>query len=246
MEVDDAAPLVLGDLGEGDRRLPAQRLDRQPVEPRETTAQRQREAPPQLGADGVEQHRALVVVAVRAQRLAEPLIVGAVPVGAGHDPPVRADLGVAASVAGQYLAVPLPPRVDRSKRRRGKSHEQAWVSADRFRHALAADQPGPDELVRVGSVDLGAGRAAGDPPGFARHAKDAVGFGSGGVAVQESAGGAVVVVDFAVQVDGLAAAAGALDLAGPAVVVGLVEPVDHPGHSVRVGKVGQDGFRPIQ
>ncbi|GAA1633275.1 hypothetical protein GCM10009733_032790 [Nonomuraea maheshkhaliensis] len=52
--------------------------------------------------------------------------------------------------------------------------------------------------------------------------------------------------DLAAEVDGLAAAAGVFDLAGPAVVVGLVEPVDHSGYGVAVGKVGQDGFRPIQ
>ncbi|NBE93044.1 hypothetical protein GUY59_07485 [Nonomuraea sp. K271] len=166
VEVDDAPALVLGDLGEGDRRLLAQRLDRQPVEPREATAQRQREAPPQLRADGVEQHRPLVVVAVGAQRLAEPLIVGAVPVGAGHDPPVRAGPGVAASVAGQNLAVLLPPRVDRSKRGSRESHEQARASADRLRHALAADQPGPDELLRVAPVDLGAGRTEQGQPSW--------------------------------------------------------------------------------
>ncbi|MFF0865194.1 hypothetical protein ACFYUV_25820 [Nonomuraea sp. NPDC003560] len=64
--------------------------------------------------------------------------------------------------------------------------------------------------------------------------------------MEQLAGGLVVVFDLSTQVDGLAAAAGALDLVRPAVVVGLVEPVDHPGYRVRAGKVGQDGFRPIQ
>lgn len=64
--------------------------------------------------------------------------------------------------------------------------------------------------------------------------------------MEQVAGGLVEVFDLAAQVDGLSAAAGALDLVGPAVVVGLVEPVDHPGYGVRVGKAGQDGFRPIQ
>lgn len=64
--------------------------------------------------------------------------------------------------------------------------------------------------------------------------------------MEQVASGLVEVFDLAAQVDRLSAAASALDLAGPTVVVRLVEPVDHPGYGVGVGKAGQDGFRPIQ
>jgi hypothetical protein len=42
------------------------------------------------------------------------------------------------------------------------------MAGDRRGDALAAGQAGPQELVGVGPVDLGTGRAAGGPAGAAR------------------------------------------------------------------------------
>ena len=78
VEVDDAAPLVFGDLGVGDPELGGERLVGEPGLAGEGPAEGDGEAPPQFGGAGVEQDRAGVVVAVRAQRLAEPGVVAGV------------------------------------------------------------------------------------------------------------------------------------------------------------------------
>src|SRR5690606_4208193 len=120
--------------------------------------------------------------------------------------------------------------------------EQRRMGRDGVGDAFAADEARADELVGVGAVGLGAGRAAGGAAGLARHPQHAVGIVPGGVAVEQGAGGAVVVFDLAAEVDGLAAAAGVADLGCPAVVVVPVETLDHAGDGVRacVG-CGQDG-----
>jgi hypothetical protein len=74
--------------------------------------------------------------------------------------------------------------------------------------ALAAGQPGADELVGVGAVDFGAGRAAGGPAGLAGDGQDAAGFVDGGVAVDQFAGAAVDVVGAAAQQNRLQAPSG--------------------------------------
>jgi hypothetical protein len=86
VEVDHAAALVFGDLGKTDPQLRGQVLVRQPGLAGDGPAEGDGEAPPELGGAGVEQDRAGVVVAVRAQRLTEPVIVEGVPVRAGHAP----------------------------------------------------------------------------------------------------------------------------------------------------------------
>ena len=77
VEVDHAAALVFGDLGEGDPDLRGERLVGQPGLAGEGAAQGDGEAAPQFGGVGVEQDCAGVVVAVRAQRLAEPVVIPA-------------------------------------------------------------------------------------------------------------------------------------------------------------------------
>src|SRR4029077_15377707 len=75
--------------------------------------------------------------------------------------------------AGQDPAVFLPSGVDRAERRRGQRDEDARGGGDGGGDALAAAQPGADELVSVGAVDLGAGRAAGGAAGLAGDRQDA-------------------------------------------------------------------------
>jgi hypothetical protein len=79
------------------------------------------------------------------------------------------------------------------------------------RDALAARQPGADELVSVSAVDLGAGRAAGGAAGLAGDRQDAAGFVDGGVAVDQFAGAAVDVVGAAAQQNRLQAPSGVPD-----------------------------------
>jgi hypothetical protein len=90
------------------------------------------------------------------------------------------------------------------------------VGGNGFGDALAAGQPGADELVGVGAVDLGAGQAPGRAAGLARDGQHAAGFVDGGVAVQEFPGAAVDVVDAAAQENGLGASARVMD-PGPGV-----------------------------
>jgi hypothetical protein len=78
----------------------------------------------------------------------------------------------------------------------------------RGRDAFAAGQSGADELVGVGAVGLGAGRAAGGAAGLARDRQDAAGLVDGGVAVEQFAGAAVDVVGAAAQQNRLQAASG--------------------------------------
>jgi hypothetical protein len=73
---------------------------------------------------------------------------------------------------------------------------------------LAAVQSGADELVGVGAVALGAGRAAGGAAGLAGDRQDAAGLVDGGVAVEQFAGKAVDVVGAAAQQNRLQAASG--------------------------------------
>src|SRR5262249_41436233 len=84
VEVDDAAPLVFSDLGEGDAELGGKRFVGEPGLAGKGAAQGDGESAPQFGRGGVEQDRAGVVVAIGAQWLSEAGIVAGVPVWAGH------------------------------------------------------------------------------------------------------------------------------------------------------------------
>jgi hypothetical protein len=81
------------------------------------------------------------------------------------------------------------------------------VGGDAVGDAFAAGQPGADELVGIGAVDLGARWAAGGAAGLARDRQDSIGFVDGRIAVQQFPGGAVDVIDAAAQQDGLDAPA---------------------------------------
>jgi hypothetical protein len=111
VEVDHAAALVFGDLGEGDPQLGGEGLVRQPGLASKGAAQGDGEAAPQFGGAGVEQDRAGVVIAVRAQRLTEPGIIASVPVTAGHTSAVGAGLDAPTRAAALELAVFLAGQV---------------------------------------------------------------------------------------------------------------------------------------
>jgi hypothetical protein len=84
VEVDDAAALVFGDLGVGDPDLGGEGLVSEPGLAGQGAAESDGEPAPKFGSAGVEQDRPGVVVAVRAQRLAEPVVPRGVLVAAGQ------------------------------------------------------------------------------------------------------------------------------------------------------------------
>jgi hypothetical protein len=120
---------------------------------------------------------------------------------------VRAGRVSPAGMASQDPAVFLAAGVDRDEGGCGESDEDARVVGDGVGDALAAGQPGPDELVGIGAVDLGAGWAARGAASFAGDGQDPARFVDAGVAVQQFPGGPVDVIDAASHQDGLYAPA---------------------------------------
>jgi hypothetical protein len=174
--IPDAAALIFGDLGVGDPDLGGEGLAGEPGLTGQGPAQGDGEAAPQFGGACVEQHRPGVVVAVRTDQPAEPVVLPGVFLRAGQADAVRAGLVVPARSAGQYPAVFLSAGVDRAERRRGQRDKDARMVRHGGGDALAAGQPSTDELVGVGAVDLGAGRAPGSAAGLAGDRQDAAGL----------------------------------------------------------------------
>ena len=159
MEADDAAGLVLGHLDEPDADQGAELFLGDAQAAGQVAGQVGGKPAPQLPRPGVEQHRSLVLVAVRAHRLAEPGVAFDMAGGAGDVPAMRAAVGpgVAAGSPGQHGLAAHPPGVDRPERRRGEGGEHARVRDDRLRDALAASQARADERGVMGvSPQVGA------------------------------------------------------------------------------------------
>ena len=153
VEVDDAAALVLGDLGvldggqvahaaAGD----AERLGDQP-------AQGDGEPAPQVGCPPLPHDLGGVVVAVRAQRLTQLGVVVAVPHQAARRPTVRAAARAAVRPSAGLDAVHV------TERRCGERREHQRVVGHRLGHGLAADDTGADQVEDIGRVDARARRA---------------------------------------------------------------------------------------
>ena len=119
----------------------------------------------------------------------------------GDETPIRS--GPGPKTKKRYLQV--------AERGSGERDEDARMVRDGGGDALATGQPRADELVSVGAVDLGAGRAAGGAAGLARDGQDAAGLVDGGVAVDQFAGAAVDVVGAAAQQNRLQAPSGVPD-----------------------------------
>ena len=164
-------------------------------------------APPQFPGLVVPHDVSGIVVAVRAQRLPEPGIIGPVADEAGGWLSVFAGDGVAAGVAGfgsagaagLVLACVLPDRagVHGAEGRRGEGDEDGGMGGDLGSDALPAGQPGADELVSIAAVGFGAAGAGGDTPVAAGLVDHAVRHPQGGDGAQELAGGGVDVADVA-------------------------------------------------
>ncbi len=198
VEVDQAALLVLGDLGEGDAQGGVQRLLRHAEVFGQGAAQVGGEACPELSGVGVPEHGARVVVRDRVQWRAEFRGVFAVRLAAS------AGAGLA-RVGGGAI-------VDGAEGGGGDGDEGAGVVADGFGDVLAAGQPGLDQVVGVGGVDAGAGGAAGGAAVAAGGQQASGGFVFGAVGADHFLGGLVGGDRPAVEVDRVGAAAQVADL----------------------------------
>ncbi|GAA3952647.1 hypothetical protein GCM10023085_38940 [Actinomadura viridis] len=128
VEVDDAAPLVFGDFGEGDGEGVAELAEGEAGGFGDASSQGHGEASPQLRREGVEEDGAGVVVAVGAQWLPEAPVLRRVPDGARHRPAVRAGARVAPGVAGRHRpAGLLPSGVDGAEGGCGEGDERGRV-----------------------------------------------------------------------------------------------------------------------
>src|SRR5690606_25557076 len=163
-----------------------------------------------------------MVVAVQAQRGTEPFVVGFVAGVAGGGLAVQAGDRVAAGVAGFGPAVAVAPlltgvpahapRVDGAGRGGGERPEDAGVGGDGFGDAFAADEAGPDDLVGVALIALGARGADRGSAVAAPFVEDAVGHVAGVQFGQDAAGGGLDGGDGAGQADGSGAAGGGFDM----------------------------------
>src|SRR5262249_24975330 len=148
--------LELGDLGVGQLDSHAVSLS----EFVEAASDADDGAAPQYGGVGVPHHSGVVVVAVRAQRLAQTGVVLFVPLAAGQAPTVRAMIRLAPwSAPGNPSSASYDASVDGAEAGSGEGGEDARMDGDRLGNPLAAREPGPDELVGIGPVGLRAGRA---------------------------------------------------------------------------------------
>ena len=157
MEVDRAAGLHLGYLGELHRAHVVD-LGRGHTEcGGEVAAQGDGEAAPQFGGPPLPQEVVVVAVAVGADRLTEQRVVRVVPQVAPLGPAVGAELSFAAWVAGLAPA----GAVDGAEGWCGEGEEDQWVVGHGLGDVLAALDPAADHLEGVAGVQAGARRAHG-------------------------------------------------------------------------------------
>ncbi|UNZ04201.1 hypothetical protein SRIMHP_16385 [Streptomyces rimosus subsp. rimosus] len=170
MEVDGAALLVLGDLGEGHPGVLPERALSEAGALGDLPSQVDGEAPPEGTGVRVPEDGGFVVVGVGVECGAEGGVLLVVE-------------GTAAAAADR-TGRPGRAVVDRAEAGRGEGGEDAGVGGDAFRDAFAAAQAGGDQLEGVATVDLGAGRAAGGAAVVAAD-QEVTGREGGGVEVVE-------------------------------------------------------------
>ena len=179
VEVDDAAALELRDLDKRHPAPPGELGCGQPGNPGQRAADGDGEPAPQLGGVPVERDMPGVVVAVRADRLAESRVVVGVDGHAPARPPVWAQPwcaagGPAARGPGSVGA----GGVHRPESGCGEGGEHQRVGSDRFRDALTATGgAGVEELPHIAGVLIRAGRAHGRSPVAAPDQQDSIRFG---------------------------------------------------------------------
>src|SRR5699024_2242966 len=176
VQVDRPALLILADLGE----LHAEEIPRgllsHPEARGDEAAQTDREPPPQLGAVPLPDRLPLVVVAVRAQRLPDPGVVGVVAFSAAARATVLAQPRRSVGSARPGLGTRASRRVDCAERGGGQREEHQRVGGDALRDPLVpAGDPCGEEVPHVALVLMGARRAAGGTAIAAADVEDAVG-----------------------------------------------------------------------
>ena len=156
---------------------------------------------------------------------------------------MRAEAGLAArSAPGHRPTRTNDPAVDRAEGGGGESGKHARVRSQRFGHSLAPGQPGPDELVGVSPVGLGARRAHRRAAVAARDVDRLVRQILGVHAVDDLTGGGIHVSHGAAQPDGSNAATGTQGSGQPPVIVVPASTLEHldadaPGVSAGPGPV---------
>jgi hypothetical protein len=221
--VDDATDLVLSNLDEPDPYLLAQLLLGDPEQAGQLAGEVDGEAAPQFRREGVEQDMPGVVVAVGAQRLAEPWIVRMVDAGTGDVAAMWAAalVCIAAGAAGQSAATSARASgVHGSEAGGGQGGEHARVRGHGFGHAFAAGQAGADDLPSIVLVDLRASGADVLAAVAAPDQEDLAGLAVGVIHDTRLPGRSVGGIDPAEEADRAGAVPGVSELGFPAVKVG--------------------------
>jgi hypothetical protein len=139
VQIHEAAALILADLHVGHAHPLAQILLRHPMQRGELPWQVDRGASPQLAEQVVPDHRARVVKAVGAQRLAEARVVGRVDLPAAQGDAVRTDRRVTPRPTPHRLAIRAEQLCVHDAEGWGSQRrEQGRVSDDGLGDALAA------------------------------------------------------------------------------------------------------------
>jgi len=167
VEVDRTAPLELGHLRVRHPDQPPQLPLLEADQPTQATMNGDGGPPPQLGRQGVPEHLRLGVIAGRAERLSKAQVIGVVAMPAASPVAVRTASALPEGVTGQHQPALRLAGVDLAEAGRGEGHEQPRMLSYRLGDALAALEPGGQELVGVGPVGGRTRRAAGLPPGLA-------------------------------------------------------------------------------
>jgi hypothetical protein len=231
VHVDGRPFLVLGDAGEGQPGVLGEaglyKADRGGQAPTDVDD----EPVPQLARVCVPEDVFGVVVAVRAEVLADDRGFRAMSGAAAEGTAVFAGPAVAAGAAA------VPDTVDRAEGRGGQGDEEPGTAADRQGDVLAADQARADEVERVACVEARARCADGRASVAAADEEPFAEFGAGVVVVEDLAGCAVQGGGRAGEVDGVGTAAGGRDLFQPAYELGILG--DAYGITVCFGELTQ-------
>lgn len=231
MDVDGRPFLVFGDAGEGQSGVLGEAGLYEAGGGGEAPPDVDDEPVPQLGSVRVPEGVAGVVVAGRAERLADSRGVLGVDGAAAEGTSVFAGGAVTAGAAD----VPCP--VDRSEGRSGERDEEPGAVADCIGDALAAEQARADEVVSVSGVKAGAGGADGCAAVAAADEEAFAGFVAGVVVADDLASRAVQGCGRAGEMDGVRASAGGGDLLQPAGELRILGEAD--GVAVGFGELAQ-------
>jgi hypothetical protein len=182
VHVDGRPLLVLGDAGEGQPRVLSEAGLHDACRGGEAAPDVDDEAVPQLGGVRVPQYVAGVVVAVRAERLADEGIGRVVNGAAAEGTAVLAGAAIAARSAQ------LPSPVDRPEGRGGEGDEQTGPGAHGGGDVLASEETRADEVEGVARVEPGAGRTDGYAAVAAADQEAFAGFTAGVVVLEDLSG----------------------------------------------------------